>query len=261
MYGAGNVDALLDEPQAPPSTSDFALKFNYHEIGYTDTTLLVMINLPIDEKKPSGSHGSKRVAEVRVKTLPFKVDERYLSLFFSDWKPGDFDRAFPELRAVSSGIGNLEIADAVQRIQLEVASEGRDISILGLSIPISQVSQWGAIILLSVQLYFWLHLHELVKKIEPAAEGWDVAWIGLYTARASFAVALISSCILSVAAAMTLALKIYSLTFYYRRSVHVAVAIMVFASVILSLLTSRKLYQLRQSARQGSTTQPDTDPV
>ena len=102
---------------------------------------------------------------------------------------------------------------------------------------------------------------ELITKIEPAAEGWDVAWIGLYTARASFAVAVISRCALPVAAAVTLTAKILTLEAYYRKTAVGAAVVIATFSVILSILTSRKLYELRQGAKKESTTPADTDPV
>jgi len=216
-----------------------------------------IVDLPLNkaQKQQFSSLESFSIIDVRLRR--YQINEHYLArLFFSDWKPGNFDTAFPEVNTSVSGIGTLAITDAVRRIESAVATSQRDVSLLGFSVPISQLSKWGVLILFSVQLYFWLHLHELVTKIEPAAEGWDVAWIGLYAARASFVVAVISSCVLPVAATVTLAAKIFNLESYYRKTALAAATVMVIASVILSILTGRKALSIEAECqtRIGSRT-------
>jgi hypothetical protein len=131
------------------------------------------ISLP---KKDRETESATSNSSIELATITYRINERYLvQLFFRDWKSGDFGAAFPELNPESSEIATLEIDDAVHRIESQAASAERNLSLLGFSIPLAQLSRWGALGLLSVQLYFWLHLHELVNRIEPNAEGWNVA--------------------------------------------------------------------------------------
>ena len=102
--------------------------------------------------------------------------------------------------------------------------------------------------LLGTQLYFWLHLHELVNKIEPNAEGWNVAWIGIYSTRISFAVALISSTVLPVVAAAILAQKLALVGYPSRRWAVLVSTTVWLVSVGLSLVAGSKLWRLRRGA-------------
>ena len=167
-------------------------------------------------------------------------------MVFNDWHTGKFEAAFPELNSVSTGISTLEINDAVHRLESQVASSERNISLLGFTIPLSQLARWGVLVLLSVQLYFWLHLHELAARIEPEAEGWNVAWIGLYTSRAATAVALLSCFLLPLAAALILGVRIVSTAFYFHRTAVIVSGGVILLSAILGFLTFWRLMNLRE---------------
>ena len=47
--------------------------------------------------------------------------------------------------------------------------------------PAGQITLWGIVILVGVQLYFFLYLKQLWGKLGPADAGWDVPWIGMDT--------------------------------------------------------------------------------
>lgn len=178
------------------------------------------------------------------------IHEDYLTrLFFNDWKRGNFDAAFPELRTVSADISTLEINDAIHRLELLAASSERSVSVLGFTIPLPQLSQWGVLVLLSVQLYLWLHLHELATRIRPDAEGWNVAWIGFYRTRAAIAIIVLSCFLLPVTAALTLAFRIVSLGFYFRRTAQAGAISVVLLSALLGYFTVWRLVRLRGNIR------------
>jgi hypothetical protein len=222
--------------------------------------LMVVIVLPLDKAEKNEFKSVQSVSEINVLLFPVDIGELDLPRgFFEGLRVGDFANAFPELNFYTSAIPNPDFDD-VRRL-LNAPPVERYISILGFSVPMSQLSKWGPLILLSLQLYFWLHLHELVTKIEPGAEGWNVAWIGLYVTGVSFAVAVMSSCVLPVIATVTLTMAIQSLEMAYFRTSAAAVVLTCTASIVLGILTGRKLYQLRKSARQASIAEPDTDPV
>jgi hypothetical protein len=226
----------------------------------TTSELDVTIDLPLAGskfRKDKTIAKLESVSEVSVDAVSYTIDESYLSkLFFRDWKRGDFASAFAELNAASLGIATIDITDAVHRIESEEVASQRDISILGLSIPVSELSRWGALLLVSVQLYFWLHLHELVIKIEPSAEGWDVAWIGLYRTKTAFAAALISACLIPVSAAAALAHKIVTIEIYYHKTAIMASVLIVILSGLISIFTARKLYNLRRNMIKGNSPTP-----
>ena len=62
----------------------------------------------------------------------------------------------------------------------------------------------------SIQFYFWLHLHELNRKINKTAPGWDVAWVGIYHSLSASISMIISTCLLPTIAVLVLGLRIPS---------------------------------------------------
>jgi hypothetical protein len=46
--------------------------------------------------------------------------------------------------------------------------------------PVETASRWGIILIVGIQLYLWIHLHELAPRLKAGDPGWDVAWIGVY---------------------------------------------------------------------------------
>ena len=152
----------------------FQMEYQLYSYGNSppqnDTsTLMISLHLPDSEKSGKATATSKgdkivAISDVFIKNARCHLSETVLSkLFFSDWKQGDFATAFPELDAEASGFTTLEINDAVHRVEAQAASGEKSISLVGFTIPLSQVSRWGALVLLSTQLYFWLHFTNLSK--------------------------------------------------------------------------------------------------
>jgi hypothetical protein len=52
--------------------------------------------------------------------------------------------------------------------------------VFGVKFPVETASRWGIILIVGIQLYLWIHLHELAPRLEAGDPGWDVAWIGVY---------------------------------------------------------------------------------
>jgi hypothetical protein len=49
--------------------------------------------------------------------------------------------------------------------------------------PAGQVTLWGIVLLVSVELYFFLYLRQLSGKLGAGEPGWDVPWIGMDLSR------------------------------------------------------------------------------
>jgi hypothetical protein len=187
------------------------------------------------------------ISDIRAQKQRFHVNQSTLkTLFFDDWKQGlDFAQAFPELNTESAGLGTLDITDTKARIESEAAGAANSISLVGLTIPLIQLTRWAPLVLLSTQLYFWLHLYELVRKIKPDADGWEVAWIGIYRTLPAFIVALFSACVLPAVAAVCLGVTFVT-SHYYGRGVAVAgCSLIIVAGFLLSALTAARLFRLR----------------
>jgi hypothetical protein len=187
------------------------------------------------------------VSNFELDNTRYPIHEGLLNtLFFSDWKRGEFAKAFPELdeEATRFGITTLEIDEAVRRLESESASAEKSISLIGFTIPLSLIWQWGALVLVATQLYFWLHLHEFVKKIEPDAGGWDVAWIGMYRSKAAFLLSLLSACALPLIASLYLAITIVSAHPYTPATNIAACIALISISMVLATLTAFRINDL-----------------
>jgi hypothetical protein len=180
------------------------------------------------------------------------VTERALhDEYFSDWRTGPFDVAFAELNSVAAtnGLQTLALKDLPTRVQELQPKGDPTIEALGLKIPADNLTRWGIPLLLAVQLYFWIHLHEFKRKVEPDAPGRDVAWIGAYRTWPAAVVALLSACLLPLAAILVLGLRLPSdLPREGHRYLGIAItALTVLSSAVLAVGTAERLIQIRRN--------------
>jgi hypothetical protein len=111
---------------------------------------------------------------------------------------GKFEETFPELNEITKHYQKLELNDANQILGAELQRTGERIEFLGLKFPESFISTWGAVILLIIQLYFWLHLRTFYEYLASSETGIDVAWIGIYSDFWSRVISLITVSLLPV---------------------------------------------------------------
>ena len=97
---------------------------------------------------------------------------------------GKFEETFPELNELTQHYQKLGLNDAYQVLGAELQRTGERIEFLGLKFPERIISTWGAVILLIIQLYFWLHLRTFYETfyeyLVSSETGIDIAWIGIY---------------------------------------------------------------------------------
>ncbi len=216
----------------------------------TPSTLWVELELPHDPRlnflQPKSDQKIVAVSQIKLRNAKVRVTQNDLvRLYFSNWKPGNFAQSFPELNAEAADFGGLELDDAKGRLQFRAAAEGNSVSVLGLAIPLYQITRWGALVLLGTQVYFWLHLHELVSRIKPDADGLNVAWIGIYRTRTAFFVALLSACIVPTVAGICLGTTIVASHYYGALVGLTASFVIIAASALLGALTAGRLRILR----------------
>jgi len=186
-----------------------------------------------------------------IPTEELKVDESSMKLFFRDWKTGKYETAFPKLARLSRGLSTADIKTVPERLKDMQGSNEEAVEIFGLRIRRDEVAGWGVMILCCFQFYFWLHLHELSKKIRPDDEGWDVAWIGVYRSMIAAVVSLLSACALPVVAVGLLASRLLftsQLLASGRYLAFGAVLLGIAASAFLSATTARRFLKLRQGS-------------
>jgi hypothetical protein len=225
------------------------------------TIMRLEISLPIEHAAGALQKDTKTLisqSDINVTLTPFAIDEGYFAdLYFTDWRKGSFDNAFKELNSVMPGIATLQISDAVARVESEAATAEKSVSLFGFTLPISQLSSWGTLVILGIQLYFWLHLYELAGRIEPNADGWDVAWIGVYRSSASATSVVVSCAVLPLIAVILMVTRIVLIAYYRSVTIALAAAAIILSvslawMTVLRLLNLRKLAKNRQEESVGS---------
>jgi hypothetical protein len=92
----------------------------------------------------------------------------------------------------------MEFSDVQRLLQSEMQRERstEKIEFLGLKFPERDLATWGALIILVIQLYFWIHLRELSSRASRDDFSSQVAWIGLYKGIYARATTCLTACIL-----------------------------------------------------------------
>jgi len=182
------------------------------------------------------------------------VNESILQGLFSDWRTGKYSEAFSELADATKDYETIALKSIPARLQDLQPKGEQNIEAFGLRVPSSDITRWGLVLLLAVQFYFWLHLHELNRKIDKTAPGWDVAWIGIYHSLSASISMIISACLLPTIAVLVLGLRIPSdIRLPDHRWIPWTVAVMaVLASSGLGFATAERLYHLRAYRKEQS---------
>jgi hypothetical protein len=92
-------------------------------------------------------------------------------------------------------------------LESEQSRAGESLEAFGVKFPAQGATRWGIALILAVQLYFWIHLHELSKKLKPHDDGWEVAWVGVYPSNSSRIVFRISAFLLPLCAVVVVGMR------------------------------------------------------
>ena len=124
-----------------------------------------------------------------------------------DWKHGQFDYSFRQLSAITKEYPTINIATCEQILTSEEKRGGESFEALGIKFPAENTTRWGILVIIGIQIYFWIHLRELKPKLRRNDPGWDVAWIGVYTSKYSKVAMFVLTCLLPLAAALALGIR------------------------------------------------------
>lgn len=128
-----------------------------------------------------------------------------LKSFFPDVCSGSFNDSFPDLRSATEEFAT-DPLDEIRKHVNEEAAKGADLfEAFGMKFPTDQITRWGAIVLLSIQIYFFLYLRQLAGKLSPSDAGWDVPWIAMDQSKAARVILFVTVTVLPCVAAASLA--------------------------------------------------------
>lgn len=126
---------------------------------------------------------------------------------FRSWKHGSYEYSFRALNDITRDYETLNVDTILKIIESEKARAGDSFEAFGVKFPAEGTTRWGILVVISIQVYFWLHLQELAKKLGPRDEGWEVAWIGVYHSFIAKLVFGLSAFFLPVLAVLSLAVR------------------------------------------------------
>jgi hypothetical protein len=167
-----------------------------------------------DGKQQSFSYvalvGNDRGQMLKISILALKryeVTRDTISHHFHNLHAGEFQDTFADLARASDAMSDLPLQDIKEFIHDE-ASKGPEIfEVFGMKFPAGQVTLWGIILLLSIELYFFTYLRQLAGKLNPDDPGWDVPWIGMDGSTLARAILFVTVVPLPVAALTLLAVR------------------------------------------------------
>src|SRR5208283_2437082 len=96
-----------------------------------------------------------------------------------NWTKGSFDKSFAALAQETNGLEEEDLEEVEKVVAERLANRSEEFEAFGMKFPIAQVTLWGTVVLLGVQLYFFLYLKQLSGKLGPDDPGWDVPWISM----------------------------------------------------------------------------------
>ncbi len=121
------------------------------------------------------------LAKVRHQQLPTDLRVWLAEEFKFSTAGGKFEEQFSELNEVTKYIQKLELSNVNQVLTAELQRSGERMELLGMKLPERILSTWGTVVIVIIQLYFWLHLRAFRSRWTPNDPGLNLAWVGLYT--------------------------------------------------------------------------------
>jgi hypothetical protein len=92
---------------------------------------------------------------------------------------GSFRDTFADLARAAKGRENMDFEPLTPQIYAEAAKGDQAFEAFGMKFTGEQVTRWGIIVLISVQLYLVIYLRRLSNKLRPDDPSWDASDIGL----------------------------------------------------------------------------------
>jgi hypothetical protein len=107
------------------------------------------------------------------------VSQNEMSRAYNNLHPGSFERTFADLSTAARDRTDFSLEEIKTFVHEEAAKGIEVFEAFGMKFPAGQITFWGILLLMSVQLYFFVYLRQLFGKLKSDAAGWDVPWIGM----------------------------------------------------------------------------------
>jgi hypothetical protein len=114
-----------------------------------------------------------------VKLVRYHLTQEMFHRQFHNLSARDFRFAFYDLDQSTKEKRDLKLEDIKEFIHDDAVKGAEVFEAFGMKFPAGQVTLWGIVLLLSVQIYFVTYLKQLKGKLGLKDAGWDVPWIGI----------------------------------------------------------------------------------
>jgi hypothetical protein len=111
------------------------------------------------------------------------ITQESLHETFRNVKPGLFDQTFPDLFKATRTREDDDFNTVAAQVRDEASRASEAFEAFGIKFPSEQVTRWGMMLLIGVQLYFFLYLRQLSSRLKPDDPGWDVPWMAMDDSR------------------------------------------------------------------------------
>jgi hypothetical protein len=134
----------------------------------------------------------------------FDVSQDDLLDLFPGSAKGGFAASFRDLDRATEGVQSLDL-DSIMKVLQANSSASEVFEAFGLKIRAEQVTTWGTVLILCIQLYLYLYLKGFKKPIESTDKAWDVGWFAVSGGYLSRSILFVTVLVLPVAAVVMLA--------------------------------------------------------
>lgn len=130
-----------------------------------------------------------------------KVSPQSISDKFHNLPQGKFEDSFADLQAAAVPYQNVQLTK-LEFFLHDDASKGSEVfEALGVKFPANQITVWGIVVLLGIQLYYFVCLESAPRKNDDHAD-LSVPWLGMSSSRLSRCILFITSVLLPPAAGL-----------------------------------------------------------
>lgn len=192
------------------------------------------------------------------------LDQNSLHNQFADLRPGGFSSSFRDLAKAAEGRDDLPLDALAPVLRDEASKLGEAFEAFGVKFQGEQITRWGMVVLIGVQLYLLMYLIRLSKHLRVDDPGWDVPWMAMDESRLARAMLFFSVVLLPAAAASLLVIQtvrqvVVEWTWHtvaataWQDAMEIVLMFLGFVFCLaLSILSWKYRPQLDQSARQLS---------
>jgi hypothetical protein len=97
------------------------------------------------------------------------------------WRRGFCSDSFAELIKEAKDSPDQSLVALASDLKHSAVKEKADsYSVFGMEFPVEGANWWGIVLVIGIQFYLWINLHEVSPRVKHDDPGWEVAWIGVY---------------------------------------------------------------------------------